>query len=576
MNPASKKNQYLALLFLMLVGFLLRFHGIDRFGLAGDEKYSLFVSQFTAYQGNNQKDSVRKPGNATFSAEEFWSPKGTEGFYDAIARVDTGNGAFFTYLLHWWTKLFGVSDMSLRMLPLIFTLSIVPLIYFFVKQHLENSTLALITAALAAISPFYVSYAQVARNYGVLFFFALLSTHWFLQLLKARFGSTRWWLLVTGYGVTAAICELNHLSTLSLFFIHFLFLIIYYRKWSHFLGYSLAMAIPFLSVIWWLSTEGGAYIFEYVGNSVQVYNEQARLSPYEFLSKTGFSSVVLQIRHVISAMFIQLDGFYDHVSGKKLGASAFIVFLTNMIVWRTPLKPTWKHAIGVISFLGLIALTKGQQVFLPVFILNTGLSLVGLWYLLKSTERKSFVIFTLFLSLIPIAFLALYAIQDDNTFRVITRYAGFAYAFCLILVVLIYKALLDQSKEWKPWIWAGIILQTIQVGSLILEVYQDTQPRYFSDYPIPREENPYPLIAEKIVTMAAKGDTVVHPSDSYYIENNQKIHSVIDAQMVNFYMPKDNTIPQRIETSEKDKVYLFKRDGSRILLFDFKADRYRY
>ncbi|KPM49205.1 glycosyltransferase family 39 protein [Jiulongibacter sediminis] len=576
MNLLCQKNQYLALLFLMLVGFVLRFHGIDKFGIAGDEKYSLFVSQFTAYQGNNQKDSVRKPNGESFTAQEFWSPKGTDGFYDAIARVDTGNGAFFTYLLHWWTKLFGVSDMSLRMLPLIFTLAIVPLIFFFVKEHFGSSNLALITAGLATISPFYISYAQVARNYGVLFFFALLATHWFLKLLKAEFKSSQWWLLILGYGFAAAICELNHLSTISLFFIHFIFLIIYYRKWPQFIGYALAMVIPFLTVIWWLNTEGGAYIFEYVSNSVRVYNEKAEASPYEFLSKTSFSSVVLQIRHVISALFIQIDGFYNHVNGKKLGVIAFAVLVGNFLVWRTSIKVNLKHTIGLISFLGLIALSRGQQLFLPVFILNTGLSIIGLWYLLKSSDKKEFVVFILLLSLIPIVFLALYAIQDDNTFRVITRYAGFAYAFCLILTVHIYKTLLDQKLSWKPWVWAGILLQVIYVGVLISKVYTDTQPRYFSDYPIPREENPYPIIADKIVEMAADGDTVVHPSDSFYLEDGEQIPSVIDAQLVNFYLPKDNTTPQKIDTQEKDKVYLRKSDGSQILLFDFKGDHYRY
>ena len=247
-----------------------------------------------------------------------------------------------------------------------------------------------------------------------------------------------------------------------------------------------------------------------------------------------------------------------------------------MRLWKTSLKVSFKHAIGLISFFGIIVLSRGQQPFLPVFVLNTGLSIVGLWYLLKSTDHKPLIVFTLLLSLIPIGFLALYAIQDDNTFRVITRYAGFAYGFCLILTTLIYKTLIEQKAEWKPWIWAGMILQFIQIGILISKVYTDKQPRYFSDYPIPREENPYPAIANKILEMAAVGDTVIHPSDSFYIEDGMQIPSVIDAQLVNFYMPDDNSIPQKINTKEKDKVYLLKSDGRQVLLFDFNGTRYRY
>ncbi|MGR3809049.1 glycosyltransferase family 39 protein [Jiulongibacter sp. NS-SX5] len=571
-----KENQHLSLLFLVLLGFLLRVYGIDQFGLAGDEKYSLFVSQFTSYQGNNQKDSVRKPGNEVFTAKEFWSSKNTNDFYDAIARVDTGNGAFFTYLLHWWTKLFGVSDMSLRMLPLLFTLGIIPLIFRFVKEHFHDPKLAITVSALASFSPFLVSYAQVARNYGVLFFFALLSTHWFLQLLKSEFRSKKWWLYVIAYGVSAAICELNHLSTISLFFIHFIYLIIYYRKWSHFLAYSMAMIIPFASVLWWLTSEGGAYIFEYVSNSVHVYNEKASAAPYEYLSKTSFSTVVLQIRHVISSMFIQIDGFYDHVEGKKLGLAAFSVLMANFIIWRTSLKTKLKHLIGFISLIVLVILSKGEQLFLPVFVLNTGLTFIGIRSLFKEYKNKSLLVFIVLLSSIPIFFLALYAIQDDNTFRVITRYAGFGYTFCLVLTALIYHNLLLQKTEWRPWVWFGIIAQFIQIGFLLTEVYSDTQPRYFSDYPVPREKNPYTLIANKVLENASEGDTLIHPSDSFYMENDIKIPSVIDAQLVNFYLPKDHTLPQRIDFDERNKVLLQKKDGSRIELFDFKGDKYRY
>ena len=368
------RHQGKFLILFILLGFLLRYHGIDRFGIAGDEKYSLFVSQFTSYQGNNQKDSVRKPNSPYFTAKEFWSKKDISDFYDSIARVDTGNGAFFTYLLHWWSLWFGVSDASLRMIPLFFSLFLIPLIFVFVKRHLKDDLTALISAALASISPFLISYAQVARNYAVLFFFALLATHYFLCSLKET--CYKKWMYVILYGLAAAICELNHLSTFPLFFIHFGFLIVYYRTWKNFVSFCLSMAFPFAAIILWLSSPGGTFLFDYVENSVKVYTSMATQSPHEFLSLTSIKTIVFQIRHVFSAMFISIDGFYDGVSSKKDGLVGLIFLFLGFGVFFTG-KLTQLSKLTIYAVLAGIALfvTEFRSWFLPIYFVNLTLTL---------------------------------------------------------------------------------------------------------------------------------------------------------------------------------------------------------
>lgn len=573
-----KNNHSFFLLLLVVIGFFLRFNGLDKFGLAGDEKYSLFVSQFTSYQGNNQKDSVRNPDSKYFTTKEFWSKKKLSDFYDAIARVDTGNGAFFTYILHWWTLLFGVSDSSLRMLPLLFSLGIIPLIYTFVKTHFEDKGLALVAATLATFSPMLISYAQVARNYAVLFFFALLSTHFFLKYLREATKSRDWWLCLIVYGISAAICEMNHLSTITLFVIHFLYLFLYRGSKSTFIGFFIAMLIPTVTVLAWILCPGGKYIFEYVANSVRVYNEMAESSPYEYLSKTTFTNVTLQIRHVISAMFINIDGFYQEITGKKIGLAASAMFLAAVAVYNLNIKPLFKHIAAATLFILSLLLTQFQEPFLPIFILNLGISVITFryaWRETKGSRRKPF-LFISSLSILPILFLVLYALQDGNTFRVMVRYAGFAYSFCLIFVALLYKNSLKQNLTWKAWIYIAIIGQAIQIGFLIKSIYQDTQPRYFSNYAETRKANPYPVIAEKIVSMAAEGDTIVYPSDEILYDDREPIMSVIDAQMTNFYLPKELEIPQRVDPYEPDKVFLVKANNERIELFDFEGTKYRY
>ena len=578
MTSILREHQGKLLLLFVLLGFFLRFHHIDKFGLAGDEKYSLFVSQFTSYQGNNQKDSVRKPDSPYFTAKEFWSKKGISGFYDAIARVDTGNGAFFTYLLHFWTLWFGVSDTSLRMIPLIFSLLMVPLIYVFAKKHVKVEGVAIISAGLAAISPFYISYAQVARNYALLFFFALLSTHFFLEFLKSQGGWKKWYFVIL-YGVTAAICEMNHLSTFPLFFIHFAFLLVYYRSWSHFLGFCVAMAFPLTAIVLWLLSPGGAYLFDYVGNSVKVYTEMATTSPYEFLSLTSFKSVALQIRHVFSAMIISIDGFYDGVPSKKAGLAGLILLLAGTVLFSKE-RVSWKWkwiGITLLSLVG-VAITGFRSWFMPVFLINTALTGYA-WFSMRELadqEKRKIYVFLALLSLVPVFFLVLFAVQDGNTFRIITRYAGYGYAFAIIWVVWAYAWLLENKPDWKPLIAVAVALQIVQISSLVNKVYEDRQPRYFMDYAEPRTQNPYPIIAAKIEEMAAPGDTVIYPSDQYVKTEDEAYYSVIDAQMTNFYLPKDNVVYQRVDPNERNKVILKSPDGSETELFDFKGSKYRY
>ena len=560
---------------IILLAALLRIHDIGAHGIAGDEKYSLFVSQFVSYQGNNQKNSVRNPDSPYFTTKQFWSEKNTADFFDSIARVDTGNGAFYTYTLHWWTKIFGVSDTAIRMLPALFSILMVWLVFVFVSTHMGDNRLALIAAFLAAISPMLISFAQVSRNYAVLYFFALLSTHLFLWMLKAEPKSKSRYFYIITYGITAAICELNHLSTISLFFIHFIFLLLYHRNWSAFWAYAFAMLIPFFAVVAWLLCPGGAYLFEYVSNSVKVYNHIAETAPYEYLSKTSLSSIILQIRHVLSGYFIHVEGAFDAINGKKNGFIGFGMTLIAIILYAyLPLDKKYKSIIASVVALGAMLWTNSIQ---PLIWLNVFIGFYGLYILYKTsiTPRRPMLVFLSLLAFIPLAFLVLFAFQDGNTFRIQVRYVGFGYVFAMLLVLCVYRNLLIFKPSFRNWVVLGIIFQLVHLALIITQIYKDTQPRYFMSYVEPREVNPYKTLADKIVANASPADTVIYCSD-VILKENEDFYSVIDAQLTNFYLPKDLEIPQRIDINEPDKVYLKHADGSREELFDFEGQKYRY
>lgn len=532
-----KQNANFILVGIIVLAFGLRYHKIGEHGLAGDEKYSLFVSQFVTYEGNNQHDSVRKPSDKYFTPKEFWSKKSLPDFFDSIARLDTGNGALYTYSLHYWTKAFGVSDKSMRMPSLIFNLFTIVLLFFFVKEYFRSPNLALLAAFLASVSPFYINYSQVARNYSINLFFALLATHLLLKIIQEEENNQKPVWKYVFYGACALACELCHFATFPLFMIHALFVILFFRKKRGYFGFTLAAIIPLIGVLWWLNCDGGRWLFDYMANSVKTYNQMALATPDDYLNVANLKNILKQLRHVISAMFLLIDGYPSQtIFYKKL----YLLIILSAL-------------FGFFVFV--------QQS-------------------LKISDRQQFRLRVLIflLSLIPLLTLIVFAYQDGNTFRIIPRYLAYSYSFSLVLISLIIKDLWNIKPIFKFAIFGIFTLQFFMVFRLINTIWEDNSPRYFMSFSEPRKMNPYEFSASVIQREYAKGDTVLYPS--VFIEKRGGVgmpsYSVSDAQLTNFYLPKDAEFIQRVDIQEENKIIIKKVNGSEKLIFDFKGAKYRY
>ena len=146
----------------------------------------------------------------------------------------------------------------MRTLSLLFNLLTISLLYVFVKRHFKSENLALLAAFLATISPFYIAYSQVARNYCMNMFLHLLATHLLLKIIEGEEKNEHPILNYFFYGLTALACEMCHFSTFPLFLIHAIFVLIYFRKIRGYVGLSLAMLIPLIGVIFWLKSDGAS------------------------------------------------------------------------------------------------------------------------------------------------------------------------------------------------------------------------------------------------------------------------------------------------------------------------------
>jgi mannosyltransferase len=112
----------------------------------------------------------------------------------------------YFWLLHLWMGLAGKSEFALRFLSLLFGVATVALLFRFARRlGGRESKYALLAAAIVALSPLHLAYAQEVRMYAPLTFFTLGSVYAFREL--GRRGTRRVWLL---YVLTTAASLYTH------------------------------------------------------------------------------------------------------------------------------------------------------------------------------------------------------------------------------------------------------------------------------------------------------------------------------------------------------------------------------
>lgn len=93
------------------------------------------------------------------------------------------NPPLFEILLHFWIKLFGISELSVRILPMLFSSFSVLFVYKIGKTFFDNKT-AIISSVLFTFSTMQIWYAHDCRVYSLFLLLTLSSFYLFFSLLK--------------------------------------------------------------------------------------------------------------------------------------------------------------------------------------------------------------------------------------------------------------------------------------------------------------------------------------------------------------------------------------------------------
>lgn len=146
------KNQNVLLFILTTLCVFVRFHWLDKESLYGDEAYSI-------YHGQQTLEEVRP----VF-------------LYDQ-------NPPLHILLLHFWMKLFGVSDLSAKAMSAFFSVLAGLVLYLFAKKHLGRIA-AFFVFGLYLFSNAQQFYASEARMYSLIQFLSIGSFYFYFEIMS--------------------------------------------------------------------------------------------------------------------------------------------------------------------------------------------------------------------------------------------------------------------------------------------------------------------------------------------------------------------------------------------------------
>jgi hypothetical protein len=205
----NRRRYAIVLLGLMSLAFVIRLHDLGAKDLWYDEQVTLVDSQ-----GVRQPDETTVSG--PFSSTTLRLPD--PGVLAVARRSATHDQPVYVSLIHLWTRVFGVSERSLRFPSVLFGVASVGLLAVAGRKLIGESG-SLLAALLLTVSPLHVHYSQEARTYSLAVFATLLSLVLLLRLSETA--SLAAWAC---YGAVAALMPLVHLLAGIAFLPHLLLL----------------------------------------------------------------------------------------------------------------------------------------------------------------------------------------------------------------------------------------------------------------------------------------------------------------------------------------------------------------
>lgn len=180
-------KEYWAIFFIIAVAFWLRLYRLGASDIWYDEAYSIIISG------------------------RFWQD---------------WNPPLYFGILHYWIKLFGISEFSLRFPSLIFSVSGI-YITFLLSKRLFNARVGIFAAIFMSLSAFHIWYAQEARPYSLSMLLGTLSTYFlYMALTKEK---NKFWFYYILFSILVLYSDITYFS-FFLLFVQLLSVLLFFRN----------------------------------------------------------------------------------------------------------------------------------------------------------------------------------------------------------------------------------------------------------------------------------------------------------------------------------------------------------
>ncbi len=249
----------------ILLGIFFRFYNLDRKIYWHDEVYTIFRSG-----GYDRAEIDWELFNgeikSTNDLNKYLSIKPESSIFDTLQSLkteDPQHPPLYFIVNRYWMRLFGNSIFAIRSLAALISLISLPLIYLLVTElfridenianhKIDSSLIGLIAAALLAISPLDILFAQTARQYSALTLGIICSAYFLVRALRDS-KSKKW----VYYSITVA-CSLYIHPFFALNLIAFAFYVVLFKRGSlpYFMLFSflgLALYLPWILVLFFNS-----------------------------------------------------------------------------------------------------------------------------------------------------------------------------------------------------------------------------------------------------------------------------------------------------------------------------------
>ncbi|MGJ3251784.1 MAG: glycosyltransferase family 39 protein [Elainellaceae cyanobacterium] len=326
-------------LILIVLGIFFRFYNIDRKVYWYDETMtSLRVS------GHVQDELVTDIFDGRVMSVEallstYQAPT-QETLNDTMRALaeHPEHSPLYYLLARFWMQLFGSSATSIRLLSVLVSLLAIPLAYWLCVELFASPSVGWMTAALVAISPFHVLYAQEAREYALWTVTILLSSATLLWAMR-REKPLHW---IT-YGVTAALGLYVHPFSGFVSISHGIYVLVLekFRLSKRLVGYGLASALSVVLFAPWLVVVVLRFD-QFVGNTASVNADRSGSMPLFWL--LNLSRVFFDLNQGPSA----INPIHYFLAGLAI---ASLIYLCR----KAPIR-AWVFVITLIGVTGLALL----------------------------------------------------------------------------------------------------------------------------------------------------------------------------------------------------------------------------